>query len=191
MPVPMTIEQAAEVLQVHPNTVRRYIAEEGLPTVPRRRGGKGRGNGAQVDVARLTGWIFRRDGSGCHWLPPDRNPLRDIAAFQHTTTLLIIGRVLAGLTVKGTYPEPLLTREQAKKAYAAVALGVSQFITGGRFEEALAVGLGLGNLDDAYSFIAAGDFRTEWKGTDQMPLPPEIGELFTDRERRELAKQRA
>ena len=57
--VVMTIEQAADSLDLPVSTLRFWIDRRGCPTV--RRGGRGRGNATLVDVAAVRHWLAGRD----------------------------------------------------------------------------------------------------------------------------------
>ena len=162
--IPISIEEAAQILDVNPATVRRYVAEQHLPVIAGR-GRKGAGNGAQVDLARLPAWQARRKGFPSTLTDPKRNPLRDAIELFEAGAL---GTAAAALVDRA---EALgLTPVQVGMVWSLVVLAVTGYRTG-HFEQRLAKQLKLGDLDDLCSTISMFAVRTEWK-SDSTPIPP-------------------
>lgn len=167
MTIPISVERAAEILDVNQNTVRRYIATEHLPVVAGR-GRKGAGNGAQVDIARLPAWHARREGIQTTLTDPKKNPVRDAIEVFESGALGTVANALAELGEKKLG----LSRLQIGQVWSLVALAIVGHRTG-RFERNLAEQIGLGNLDDLCSVISCFDVHSEWKSRD-VYLPPAI-----------------
>ena len=159
MAIPISVERAAEVMQVHPNTVRRHIAQDRLPTVPLRRGGKGRGNGALVDLARLAAWTAARNDFPQLDLK-GRNPIRETVELALDHALAVFGAAL-----ESQHKRLGISIETAAKVYMLGAVLMTERIKAGTFEKSLAEQFALGDLDDMASILTANDVRTAWAET--------------------------
>ena len=179
--IPISIKQAAEILDVNENTVRRYVATEHLPVIAGR-GRKGAGNGAQVDLARLPAWEARRQGIQTTLSDPKRNPVRDAIEVFESGALGTVANALAELGAKKLG----LSRAQIGQVWSLVALAIVGHRTG-RFERNLAEQVGLGDLDDLCSVISLCDIHSEWKSRDVW-LPPTIKPFYEAAQRAADAK---
>lgn len=163
--IPISIAEAAKILDVNENTVRRYVATEHLPVVAGR-GRKGRGNAARVDLARLPAWQARRKDFPSTLTDPKKNPVRDAIELFESRAL---GTAAAALVDRGE-KHLGLTPAQIGLVWSLVVLAVIGYRTG-HFEQHLAKQLGLGDLDDLCSVIGMIDIHSKWK-SDSVPIPP-------------------
>lgn len=175
----VTIEQAAKIFEVTPKTIRQWIRDEGLPTA--RTGGKGPGQGALVDLARIGCWQRERKGrrhsvadAFAKQVPERPNPLRVFVELHHHQALAALGLAFRDWTEEpgqsATAFDALgLTPEQARRVAAALWLHAALYLgvyTFDRFEQDVAEKTGGADLDDFWSLATEGDVRSEWHQTD-------------------------
>jgi excisionase family DNA binding protein len=202
MPIPLTVDQAADFLNVTPKTIRTWIREGGLPIL--RTGGKGPNQGALIDAARLPAWQREARGEGptpaASWLKashPDRpNPLRGIVELHHRQALAVIGlAVRSWAEDTGDHPAAPksigLTSSEARQAAAGLwlraALYLSEYTFGGQFERDLAGQSEGGDLDDWLSLLTEADVRSAWQDTN-VEIPTVVLELLPAETRAALTK---
>lgn len=121
------VDDLARAWGTTPKTIRLWIAQEGLPVL--RRGRRGPGQGASIDLSRLGSWLRRRRrenptlGAGLV-RETQENPLRQLAELQARRSAALLARCLVEWGEEGAggrhSPESIgLSPAQARAAAGA------------------------------------------------------------------------
>lgn len=192
MPIPLTVDQAAEQLDVSAKTIRQWIRDCGLPIL--RAGGKGPNQGALIDGARLPAWLRQDRGAQlspvASWLRANHldhpNPLRWIVELHHHRSLAALAlAVRSWVEDTGDHPTTPasigLTSDQARQAAAGIwlraALYLGEFTFGGQFERDLAARGDGADLDDWASLLLEADVHSAWQDTG-VAIPPAVLDML-------------
>jgi hypothetical protein len=193
MSMPISVAEAAKLLNVTEATVNRYVREEGLPTVTR--GSAGAGHKTTIDLARILDWKRRRaENHLIPWVADGSNPIRKICEIQHTNTIRIITNCLLAAYHR-EFPDLGITGEQAFRLYGVIVGSLAQYITGGALEkyigQQLFSGYG-GDIDDFCNCLFACAVSTKWtEAAASIPLPEEMIALMPKKAKDEYAKIKA
>lgn len=188
--MPATIEEIARAIGVSEKTVREWIRRHGCPTL--KKGGKGEGNAAIVDAARFPAWYA--DYSGRPVTPISgyfkemhrgRNPLREMHDVHRRGFMWALAHALHAWATgddedgpDADYRAAGLTEAQAH-AVAFKLWGIAAMVAVAYQTDRLDKDIDRdinGNLDDWFSMLTAGSFRTHWPEP-KISIPPKIAEL--------------